>query len=301
MTAALLTGTELARGLRLDVEAKVRELRAACIEPHLAVVAATEDESAAWYVRSISRAAAGSGLLCSIIDLGPDASAEAIKSALSGLSDDPAVHGIILQTPLPAGVPAYELTPYITPGKDVDGANPLSLGRLTAGQDAFAPATAEAVVALLDHHGIGTEGKQVAVVGRSVVVGKPLLHLLLERNATVTICHSRSMPLEKYTTAADIVVAAVGRAHLLTARHIADQAVVIDVGTNALDDGTLAGDVEPVSVGTVASALSPVPGGVGAVTTALILQHTVQAAGRTLSYERPGALDLDSSDLLTVP
>jgi methylenetetrahydrofolate dehydrogenase (NADP+) / methenyltetrahydrofolate cyclohydrolase len=285
--------------LRLDVEAKVRELRALRVEPHLAVVLATDDESTAWYVRSISRAAAASGLLCSIVDLGPDASAEDIASILASLSNDPEVHGIILQAPLPAGVLLHELTPFIAPEKDVDGANPLSLGSLAAGQDAFAPATAEAVVALLDHHGIGIEGKHVAVVGRSVVVGKPLLHLLLERNATVTICHSRSRPLEKYTASADIVVAAVGRTHLLTELHIADQAVVIDVGTNALDDGTLAGDVDPVSAGKVASALSPVPGGVGAVTTALILQHTVQAAGKSLSFgQRPDALD---SDLQLVP
>jgi len=293
----MLTGTELARTLRLDMEAKVRELRAAGVEPHLAVVLATDDESTAWYVRSISRAAAASGLLCSIVDLGPEASAEDITAALAGLSNDPAVHGIILQTPLPDGVLLHELTPFIAPDKDVDGANPLSLGRLAAGQDAFPPATAQAVVALLDHHGIGVEGKHVAVVGRSVVVGKPLLHLLLERNATVTICHSRSHPLEQYTQPADIVVAAVGRTHLLTDLHIADQSVVIDVGTNALEDGALAGDVDPVSAGRVASALSPVPGGVGAVTTALILQHTVQAAGRTVSFKQPDALD---SDLLPV-
>ncbi len=181
--------------------------------------------------------------------------------------------------PLPAAVRADRLVGLIAPEKDIDGANPLSLGRLAVGgQPAFAPATAQAVVELLDHFQIPVAGRNVAVVGRSAVVGKPLSLLLLERDATVTICHSKSGPLERYTQPADVVVVAAGRTGLLKGSHLSPETVVIDVGTNVLPDGSLVGDVDEASVTGVAAGLSPVPGGVGSVTTALLLLHTVEAA-----------------------
>lgn len=252
------------------------------MRPRLVVVVATEDESTAWYVRSITRAAARAGIACDTVRLPSDAEAAAIRTRLAGLSADPGVHGVILQTPLPPGTSAADLAGAIAPEKDVDGANPLSLGRLAAGLPAFAPATAEAVVALLDAHGIGIAGRGVAVVGRSTVVGKPLAHLLLDRDATVTVCHSRTADLAAVTRTADIVVAAAGRAGLITAAHLAPGAVVVDVGTNPTEDGGLTGDVDAESVAGVAAALSPVPGGIGPVTTALLLQHTALAAQRAV-------------------
>jgi methylenetetrahydrofolate dehydrogenase (NADP+) / methenyltetrahydrofolate cyclohydrolase len=278
MSAAPLSGAPVAKLLQAEIRDNVSALVTDGIMPTLAVVVATENEATHWYVRSIARAAERAGVSCKIIDLGPTASADQIRAELIDLGTDRQTHGIILQTPLPSGVQVDELVSHIDPAKDVDGANPLSLGRLAVGLPAFAPATARAVVEMLEHHGIPLDGSHVAVVGRSAVVGKPLLHLLLDRNASVTMCHSRSQPLENYTRAAGIVVVAVGRPGLVTGHHVAPGTVVVDVGTNVLEDGTLVGDVDAESVGQVASALSPVPGGVGTITTALLLLHTTVAA-----------------------
>ncbi|GGO08370.1 bifunctional protein FolD [Microbispora rosea subsp. aerata] len=280
MSARVLSGKELAASIRAEAAERAAALAAAGTPPKLAVVVATADESSAWYVRSIARAAEKAGIACDIVDLGAEAAPELIRDRLAALSADDTVHGIILQTPLPQGAKLEDLAGAIAFGKDVDGANPLSLGRLAAGMPAFAPATAEAVVAILDHHEIDLAGLHVAVVGRSTVVGKPAAHLLLGRNATVTICHSRTRELPAVTSAADVVVAAVGRAGLITAEHVRTGAVVVDVGTNPAEDGGLVGDVDAVAVADKAGALTPVPGGVGPVTTALLLRHTVQAAER---------------------
>ena len=282
-TAAALTGRARADEIRAEVALLTAELTRAGTQPQLAVVVATRDESTAWYVRSIARAAARSGLVCDIVTLDADAEPAAIRGTLERLGADPAVHGVILQTPLPEGAIAAELAAALAPDKDVDGANPLSLGRLAAGRPAFPPATAEAVVQLLDAHGIALAGRTVAVVGRSTVVGKPLAHLLLDRDATVTVCHSRTADLAAVTRQADIVVAAAGRAGLITADHVRQGAVVVDVGTNPTPEGGLTGDVDAASVAPKAAALSPVPGGVGPITTALLLRHTVRAAQGALS------------------
>ncbi|MET7299601.1 bifunctional 5,10-methylenetetrahydrofolate dehydrogenase/5,10-methenyltetrahydrofolate cyclohydrolase [Embleya sp. NPDC005575] len=278
MTATVLSGRDLAAAIRTETATRAALLAEAGSPVTLAVVVATADESTAWYVRSIAGAAAKVGITCDVVDLGADATAEAIRGTLEALGADDGVHGIILQTPLPDGAALEDLAGAIAFGKDVDGANPLSLGRLAAGLPAFAPATAEAVVAILDHHGVELAGRHVAMVGRSMVVGKPAAHLLLDRNATVTICHSRTKDLAGLTSTADVVVAAVGRPGLITAEHVAPGAVVVDVGTNPTADDGLVGDVDAASVAPVAGALTPVPGGVGPVTTALLLSHTVRAA-----------------------
>ncbi|MFG1684581.1 bifunctional 5,10-methylenetetrahydrofolate dehydrogenase/5,10-methenyltetrahydrofolate cyclohydrolase [Nonomuraea sp. NPDC049269] len=270
-----LTGKELAAAIRAETAARV----AAGPQPKLAVVVATADEASLWYVRSIAKAASGVGIACDLADLGPGATATGIRETLERLSADPGVHGLMLQTPLPPDASAQELAAAIDPAKDVDGANPLSLGRLAAGLPAFAPATAAAVLALLDHYGVELEGRRAVVVGRSTVVGKPLAHLLLDRNATVTVCHSRTRDLAAVTSTAEVLIAAVGRAGLIGAEHVAPGAVVIDVGTNPTEDGGLAGDVDSAAVADRAGALTPVPGGVGPVTTALLLRHTAQSAG----------------------
>jgi methylenetetrahydrofolate dehydrogenase (NADP+)/methenyltetrahydrofolate cyclohydrolase len=275
---AVLSGKPLAALIQQQAQDGTSRLESEGLRPTLAVVVATDDESTHWYVRSIERAAGRAGIACRIVDLGRDATEQVLASVLTDLSAEPTVHGIILQTPLPVAVRADRLVGLIDPEKDIDGANPLSLGRLAVGQPAFAPATARAVVELLDHFQIPVAGRNVAVVGRSAVVGKPLSLLLLARDATVTICHSKSGPLERYTRPADVVVVAAGRTGLLKGSHVSPEAVVIDVGTNVLADGSLVGDVDEASVTGVAAGLSPVPGGVGSVTTALLLLHTVEAA-----------------------
>ena len=271
----VLSGRELAAEIRAGTAAAAAELAGAHHPPRLSVVTATDDEASAWYVRSIASAAAKAGIGCEVEDLGARATADGIAAQLGALSADPTVAGIILTTPLPGGARLAELAAAIDLAKDVDGANPVSLGRLMTGLPAFAPATAEAVLRLLDHHHVELEGRHAVVVGRSAVVGKPVAHLLLDRNATVTIAHSRTRDLTAITRQADVLVVAAGRTHLIGRDHVTPGATVIDVGTNATPDGGLAGDVDP-TVADVA-ALSPVPGGVGPVTTAVLLRHVTDA------------------------
>ena len=291
MSTVLLSGKTLAKTIQQKAHDEAQDLATEGPRPTLAVVVATDDGSTHWYVRSIERAAEKAGINCRVVDLGQGASGHALAAVLKDLSADLSVNGIILQTPLPPGVQTDELVGHIAPEKDIDGANPLSLGRLAVGQPAFAPATARAVIEILDHFDIPLAGRNVVVIGRSAVVGKPLSLLLLERDAAVTICHSRSGPLENYTRTADVVVVAAGRTGLLIGDHISSAATVIDVGTNVLPDGSLVGDVDAASVRGVAAALTPVPGGVGSVTTSLLLLHTTEAArkqSRDLALEAAG-------------
>ena len=271
-SARTLPGRELAARIRAAVAAQAAELSRAGRQPRLAVVTATDDEASAAYVRSIANAATREGIACDVLRT---TTANGITATLAQLGDDPEVHAVMLQTPLPDGALLADLARAIPPAKDVDGASPESLGRLVAGLPTFAPATAEAVLALLDYYQVELRGRHAVVVGRSVVVGKPVAHLLLDRHATVTICHSRTADLSAITRQADVLVAAAGRAALIGPGHVSPGTTVIDVGTNATPGG-LAGDVDP-AVAEVAGALTPVPGGVGPVTTALLLRHVVMA------------------------
>jgi methylenetetrahydrofolate dehydrogenase (NADP+)/methenyltetrahydrofolate cyclohydrolase len=277
MTAALLSGRELAATIRTATSARVSSLKTSGVHVALAVVVATDDESTAWYVRSLSKAAERVGIRSELCSLAATASPAEITLRLRALTARDDVHGVLIQTPLPAGCRLAELASAVPVEKDVDGANPASLGRLAAGLPAHSPATAAAVVALLEDHGISANGAHAVIVGRSTVVGKPLAQLLLARDATVTVCHSKTADLAGHTRGADILIAAAGQPGLITAEHVRDGAVVIDVGTNSTADGTLVGDVDP-QVASRAAALSPVPGGVGPVTTALLLQQVVDAA-----------------------
>jgi methylenetetrahydrofolate dehydrogenase (NADP+)/methenyltetrahydrofolate cyclohydrolase len=270
-----LAGRELAKTIRAAVAVEAAALTTAGRQPRLAVVTATDDGGSAAYVRSIANAAMRLGIAC---DVARTTTAGGIRAMLTQLADDPEVHGVILQTPLPDGANLADLATAIPPGKDVDGASPESLGRLTAGLPAFAPATAEAVLSLLDYYQVELKGRHAVVVGRSVVVGKPAALLLLDRHATVTVCHSRTADLPAITRQADVLVAAVGRAGLIGPDYVSPGTTIIDVGTNATDDGSLAGDVDPAVGALDGVALTPVPGGVGPVTTALLLRHVVHAA-----------------------
>jgi methylenetetrahydrofolate dehydrogenase (NADP+)/methenyltetrahydrofolate cyclohydrolase len=282
----LLDGKKLAAGIRAAVAAGIAELAKDGPQPALALVIATDDESAAWYVRSLQRAAGKVGIAAQLADLGASATEADIGTVLAELAADQGVHGIVLQTPLPGGVRWDALASAIPLAKDVDGASPLSAGRLMAGLPTFAPATAAAVMELLQASEVPLEGARAVVVGRSMVVGKPLAHLLLARNATVTICHSRTRQLAEVTRQADVLVAAMGRPRFLNDDHIRPGATVIDVGTTPDADGNLVGDVDAERAAGVAGALSPVPGGVGPVTTALLLRNTALAAERQYAERR---------------
>jgi len=275
---ASLSGKELAAAIKADTAERAATLADAGRAPRLALVVANTDPASAWYVNSLNKAAARLGIDCDTIDLGAEASADTIRSELSTRSADTATDAIMLQTPLPTGVHLDDVSSAIAAVKDVDGVGPLSLGLLATGLDGFVPATAEAVVELLEHHEIPLQGRHVAVVGRSNVVGKPLAQLLLAANATVTVCHSRTTDLAAVTSTADVVVAATGRIGLISGEHVGSGAVVVDVGTNEAADGGIVGDVDVDSVRGVAGGLTPVPGGIGPVTTALLMRHVVVAA-----------------------
>jgi methylenetetrahydrofolate dehydrogenase (NADP+) / methenyltetrahydrofolate cyclohydrolase len=278
----LIDGAAIAAPIRAASTAEVTRLRGLGIEPRLAIVVPTDDEATDWYTRSLVRAAERVGLGCQVDRL-IDATRSGIAAQLAELSADPAVHGILLQTPLPDGVSLAEVSGDIAPGKDVDGANPASLGRLVAGRPTFAPATAAAVVEILRSEGVELAGARVVVLGRSTVVGKPAALLLLAADATVTVCHSRTADLAGLCAQADVLVAAVGRAGFVGAGFVRPGAVVIDVGTNPTADGSLVGDVDAAAVADRAAALTPVPGGVGPVTTQLLLRNVLTAAGRSWS------------------
>lgn len=273
----LIDGRAIAAAITAEVTATAARLREEGTVPTLAVLVPTDDDATAWYVRSIERAAKKVGVDCRVVQLEKPTGDDVTKE-LDKLSADPSVHGIICQTPLPEDVTLDDVGAHIDPRKDVDGANPVSLGRLAAGLPTYAPATAAAVLEILHREKVELAGAQVTVVGRSTVVGKPAALLLLGEHATVTVCHSRTKDLAEVTKTADVLVVAVGRAHFVGADHVKPGAVVIDVGTNPTPEGGLVGDVDQAAVEEIAGSITPVPGGVGPVTTALLLRHTVSAA-----------------------
>jgi methylenetetrahydrofolate dehydrogenase (NADP+) / methenyltetrahydrofolate cyclohydrolase len=276
VAVGLIDGRAIAATLTDEVASTAAGLRDSGVAPTLAVVVPRQDEATDWYVRAIGRAADKVGVVCRVERLeNPDR--DDVARTLEALSADPDIHGVICQTPLPEGVRLEEVAAHIDPAKDVDGANPTSLGRLATGLPAYAPATAAAVLEILHREDVSLSGAQTVVVGRSVVVGKPVALLLLAEHATVTVCHTRTRDLPAVTSGADLLVVAAGRAHMIGVDHVKPGAVVIDVGTNPTADGKMVGDVDP-TVGEHAGALTPVPGGVGPVTTMQLLRQTVDAA-----------------------
>jgi methylenetetrahydrofolate dehydrogenase (NADP+)/methenyltetrahydrofolate cyclohydrolase len=281
---ALLKGKPIAVGIRGDV---ARRAAALPFDPTLAVVLVGDDPASTYYSASIERAAAKVGVLTRLVELDPSIGSGEVASAIRELSRDASVDGIIVQQPLPHGIPP-SVVEQIVPGKDVDCASTYSLGLLMTGREMFAPCTALAVLEMLHGHGIAVRGKHVVIVGRSTVVGKPLANLLLRKsergNATVTVCHTGTTDLALHTRQADILVAAMGRPGAIRGDMISEGAVVVDVGVNQIDDPEsekgyrLVGDVAFDEMTGLASAVTPVPGGVGTLTTALLLRSVVVAA-----------------------
>ncbi len=273
MAAEILLGAPIAEGLHQ----RIRE-RMPRVTPTLAIVDATGDEAAARFARAKIKACERLGLEARHHPLPPSGAADDLLELLQDLSEDPQVHAILLESPLPAEYRPLNASARIPPEKDVEGLHPYNLGRLFTGSPLFVPATAAACLEMLRHHEVSMAGRHAVVVGRSTVVGRPAALLLLAEDATVTLCHSRTRDLAEHTRRADILLVAAGRAELVKADMVAPGAVVLDVGTNVTPAGHLVGDVDFAGVSEVASALTPARGGIGPVTTALLLWNTVEAA-----------------------
>lgn len=281
MTARVLSGKEFA----LQIKEEVRRDAAALLEktgviPGLTVVLVGEDAASQVYVNNKHKACLELGIHSDIVRLPETASKEELLAVIERLNQDKTVHGILVQLPLPKALRAVEqeVLLAIDPAKDVDGFHPLNAGRLAVGDEHLVPCTPAGCVKMLEMAGVEIQGKHAVIIGRSNIVGKPMAQLLLSRNATVTICHSRTEDLAAMARQADILVAAVGKAHFVTADMVKKGAVVIDVGINRLPNGKLAGDVDFEKVQQVAGAITPVPGGVGLLTIAMLLANTVKAA-----------------------
>ena len=278
MQTRIIDGNALAREARAALRIEVEALSAAGRRPGLAVVLAGDDPASRVYVRNKARACEETGVLSRQIDLPADVAEAALLEQVERLNADPEIHGILVQLPLPRAVSSERVVKAIAPEKDVDGFHPCNMGLLTEGRPRFVPCTPKTVMAILDREGVALEGKRAVVVGRSNIVGKPVALLLLQRGATVTVCHSKTVDLEEATRQADVLVVAVGRPNLVTGRAVKSGAVVVDVGINRLPDGRLVGDVDARSVTGVAARLTPVPGGVGPMTITMLIANTVLAA-----------------------
>lgn len=289
MTARIIDGTALAKGIRAELALDVQRLTALGRRPGLAAVLVGDDPASQSYVRSKGRACEEAGMLSRTVLLPATTPEVELLALIDQLNVDPEIHGILVQLPLPAQIDTERVLLRVSPTKDVDGFHPINVGRLVLGDPkAFRPATPWGIIQMLLREGIETKGARAVVLGRSTIVGRPLANLLMQDapggNATVTVCHSRTRDLANVTRSADILVAAIGRPEFVTREMVKPGAVVIDVGINRVDDASkpkgyrLTGDVAFGPVSEVASAITPVPGGVGPMTIAMVLKNTIQAA-----------------------
>ena|SRR5688572_22874805 len=288
MTAArVLDGKGVAQAVRAEVAGRVRALRARGVVPGLAVVLVGDDPASQVYVRNKDTAAGEAGFEVRTVRLPASTTQTELAARLDELNRDRGVHGILLQLPLPRGLGSGPLIERLDPAKDVDGLTSRNVAALWRGEEGLVPCTPAGCIELLDRSSIPIEGKRAVVIGRSQLVGKPLAALLLARNATVTVAHSRSSDLAAIAREAEILVAAVGKAGLVRGNWVRPGATVLDVGINRLEDGRLAGDVDFHGCLPVAGAITPVPGGIGPMTIAMLLANTARAAARAAGL-RPG-------------
>jgi methylenetetrahydrofolate dehydrogenase (NADP+)/methenyltetrahydrofolate cyclohydrolase len=280
MTARLIDGNALARSVRADVARRVRALAERGTAPGLAVVLVGDDPASAVYVRNNVKDCAEVGIVSLLDRLPADTPEARLLARIAELNADPRVHGILVQLPLPAHVDEHRVIEAIAPAKDADGFHVSNVGMLVTGRPSFRPCTPSGVMKLLESAGTPLDGAEAVVIGRSNIVGKPQALMLLAAGCTVTVCHSRTRDLGAHTRRADVLVAAVGRPGLVTADMVKPGATVIDVGMNRGPDGRLCGDVDFAGVSAVAGAITPVPGGVGPMTRAMLLVNTVEAAER---------------------
>ncbi|HSV77657.1 MAG TPA: bifunctional methylenetetrahydrofolate dehydrogenase/methenyltetrahydrofolate cyclohydrolase FolD [Ramlibacter sp.] len=280
MTATLIDGNALARQIRTEVAGRTATLKAKGIQPHLAIVLVGEDPASQVYVKHKVADSEQTGLKATL-ERHPASMTEAdLLARVRALNEDASVHGILVQLPLPKHMDSHKVIETISPAKDVDGFHVASAGALMVGQPGFWPCTPYGCLKMLESIGYDLKGKHAVVIGRSNIVGKPMAMMLLGRDATVTICHSRTRDIKAHTLQADVVVAAVGKRNVLTADMVKPGAVVIDVGMNRNDEGKLCGDIDFEGVREVAGWITPVPGGVGPMTRAMLLVNTIEAAER---------------------
>ena len=280
MSGKIIDGKAIAAEYRNEFAVRVERLKGQGIVPGLAVVIVGEDPASQVYVRNKALASGAIGMHSEVHALSADTSQAHLIAFVRNLNANDAIHGILVQLPLPRHLNARAVIEAIAPEKDVDGFHYFNVGSLVVGEPAFYPCTPWGVMKMLEHEGVAIEGKHAVVVGRSTIVGKPMALLLLNAGATVTICHSKTRDLGAMTRQADLLVAAVGKARMIKGEMVKPGAVVIDVGINRLADGKLAGDVDFESVRAVASRITPVPGGVGPMTIAMLLGNTVKSAER---------------------
>jgi methylenetetrahydrofolate dehydrogenase (NADP+) / methenyltetrahydrofolate cyclohydrolase len=280
MTAQLIDGNALSRQLRADVGTRVSALKARGITPGLAVVLVGDNTASQVYVRNKVKACEDTGMH-SVLETWPASLSEAaLLARVQALNQDASIHGILVQLPLPAHIDAQKVIEAIDPAKDVDGFHIASAGALMTGMPGFWPCTPYGCMKMLESIGYDLRGKHAVVIGRSNIVGKPMALMLLQKNATVTICHSGTQNLKALTLQADVIVAAVGKRNVLTADMVKPGAVVLDVGMNRDDAGKLCGDVDFAGVKEVASYITPVPGGVGPMTITMLMVNTLESAER---------------------
>ena len=280
MTAQRIDGIALSQKLRADVTLRTTALKAKGITPGLAVILVGENPASQVYVRNKVKACEDSGLH-SILEKHPASLTEAaLLNRIDALNHDTGIHGILVQLPLPAHIDAQKVIEAISPAKDVDGFHIASAGALMTGMPGFWPCTPYGCMKMLESIGYELKGKHAVVIGRSNIVGKPMALMLLQKNATVTICHSATQDLKAITLQADVIVAAVGKRNILTADMVKPGAVVLDVGMNRNEEGKLCGDVDFAGVEQVAGYITPVPGGVGPMTITMLLVNTLEAAER---------------------
>lgn len=280
MSGQIISGKEIAAKKREEIKAKVEQLKAKGIQPGLAVILVGDDQASERYVRNKQKACEEVGMYSLLQKYDSDITEEFLIGKIKELNNNPDIHGILVQLPLPKHIDPQVVIETISAEKDVDGFHPVNVGKLVIGEDGFIPCTPYGIMVMLEEINYDLTGKRAVVVGRSNIVGKPMGQLLLQKNATVTYCHSKTEDLPSVTREADVLVSAVGIANFITADHVKDGAVVIDVGMNRDENGKLCGDVLYDAVKDKASYITPVPGGVGPMTITMLLQNTLKAAER---------------------
>lgn len=284
--AKILSGKEVSAKIKEKLKAEVAALTEKGVTPGLAVVIVGNDPASKVYVGRKEAMCAELGMYSEKYALPEDTAQSELLALIEKLNSDPNIHGILVQLPLPEPLDEKAVIAAIAPQKDVDAFHPVNVGKIMIGDYDFVPCTPAGIMELIAESGVEVEGKNCVVIGRSNIVGKPMSMLLLHKNGTVTICHSRTKNLAEITRNADILVAAVGRAHFVTADMVKPGAVVIDVGMNRLEDGKLAGDVDFDAVEPIVAAITPVPGGVGPMTISMLMRNTLTAAKRACEAQK---------------
>ena len=276
--AVIMDGKELARKIRANLKIECEELKAKGIKTKLAVIMVGNDSASKVYVKNKSKACDDVGVEFEEFLLGEETSQEELENLIEQLNQENSIHGILLQSPIPRNLDINRAFEKISPEKDVDGFHPINVGKLALNQDTFVSCTPFGIIKLFEEYNIDLEGKHVVILGRSNIVGKPLIQCVLNKNATVTVCHSKTKNLSEYTKSADVLISAIGRAQYITADMVKQGATVIDVGINRTEEGKIVGDVDYENVEKKAEFITPVPGGVGPMTIAMLMNNVIKAA-----------------------